>query len=36
MTRFPCIKELDINPLRIFDDKAGVVVLDARIRLEKA
>jgi acetyltransferase len=36
MTRFPRIKELDINPLRIFDDKAGVVALDARIRLEKA
>jgi succinyl-CoA synthetase beta subunit len=35
MARFPVIKELDINPLRVFSHGAGVVALDARIRLEK-
>jgi acetyltransferase len=35
MARFPEIKELDINPLRVLDNGSGVIALDARIRLEK-
>ena len=35
MARFPAIRELDINPLRVFNHGAGVAALDARIRLEK-
>jgi succinyl-CoA synthetase beta subunit len=31
---FPQIKELDINPLRILSDGAGVMALDARIKIE--
>jgi acetyltransferase len=35
MARFPVIKELDINPLRVLNNGSGVIALDARIRLEK-
>jgi acetyltransferase len=35
MARFPVIKELDINPLRVLNKGSGVIALDARIRLEK-
>lgn len=34
MTDFPDIKELDINPLRVFHEGEGVRALDARIILE--
>ncbi len=30
---FPGIKELDINPVRVFPDGRGVMALDARVRL---
>lgn len=30
---FPGIKELDINPVRVFPDGKGVIALDARVRL---
>ncbi|HEX2966544.1 MAG TPA: acetate--CoA ligase family protein [Syntrophorhabdaceae bacterium] len=35
MAEFPEIKELDINPLRLFNDGSGVCALDARMRIEK-
>ncbi|MEN6468120.1 MAG: acetate--CoA ligase family protein [Smithella sp.] len=31
---FPRIRELDINPVRVLADGAGVVALDARVRIE--
>jgi acyl-CoA synthetase (NDP forming) len=31
VTQFPDIKELDINPLKVFSQKEGALVLDARI-----
>jgi acyl-CoA synthetase (NDP forming) len=31
VTDFPIIKELDINPLKVLDQKKGAVILDARI-----
>ncbi len=31
---FPDIKELDLNPVRVYPDGRGVMVLDARVRLE--
>jgi 4-hydroxybutyryl-CoA synthetase (ADP-forming) len=34
MTDFPAIKELDVNPLRVFHEGGGVRALDARIILE--
>ena len=34
MTDFPEIKELDINPLRVFHEQGGVRALDARVILE--
>jgi len=34
VTDFPEIKELDINPLKVLDEKKGALVLDARIILE--
>ena len=34
MQDFPQIKELDINPLRVFHEKDGCRALDARIILE--
>jgi len=34
MTNFPEIKELDINPLRVFHQGEGVRALDARVLLE--
>ncbi len=35
LAEFPEIKELDINPVRLFKDGSGVCALDARIRIEK-
>ncbi len=35
LARFPEIKELDINPLRLFKDGSGVCALDARMAIEK-
>ena len=32
--RFPQIRELDINPVRVLADGSGVVALDARLRIE--
>ncbi|MDO9514884.1 MAG: acetate--CoA ligase family protein [Syntrophales bacterium] len=32
---FPQIKELDINPVRVFGEGRGVMALDARLRIEK-
>lgn len=34
MTRFPQIRELDINPVRVLADGTGVVALDARLKIE--
>ncbi len=34
MARFPAVRELDVNPLRILADGKGVVALDARMKLE--
>ncbi len=34
MAAFPEIRELDLNPVRIFADGSGVAALDARIRVE--
>ncbi len=31
---YPAIKEIDLNPVRVFADGQGVLALDARIRLE--
>ncbi len=31
---FPQIRELDINPLRVLSDGAGVIALDARLKIE--
>ena len=36
MCDFPEIQELDINPLRVFDESKGCVALDARIILQRA
>jgi len=33
LTDFPGIKELDINPVRVFSENKGVIALDARVRL---
>jgi len=33
LSDFPEIRELDINPLRVFHEKAGCQALDARIIL---
>jgi acyl-CoA synthetase (NDP forming) len=33
MLHFPQIREVDLNPVRVFPGKAGVLALDARIRL---
>ena len=35
LCEFPEIKELDINPLRVFHHKKGCIALDARIILDK-
>ena len=35
MVRFPEIKELDINPIRVPADGSGVMALDARLRIVK-
>ena len=35
LAEFQEIKELDINPLRLFQDKAGVCALDSRMVIEK-
>jgi acyl-CoA synthetase (NDP forming) len=32
--RFPQIRELDINPVRVLADGSGAVALDARVRIE--
>jgi acetyltransferase len=34
MVQFPHIREVDLNPVRVFPGKPGLVALDARIRLE--
>ncbi|MCX7678294.1 MAG: acetate--CoA ligase family protein [Spirochaetes bacterium] len=34
LAAFPQIRELDINPFRIFNDGKGAVALDARMRIE--
>jgi succinyl-CoA synthetase beta subunit len=34
LTDFPEIKELDINPLRVFHEEDGCKALDARIILD--
>ena len=34
LAAFPGIKELDLNPVRVFPDGEGVMALDARVRLE--
>lgn len=36
VTDFPVIKELDINPLKVLDQKKGGVILDARIVVGKS
>lgn len=33
MKRFPCIRELDLNPVRVFESGEGVRALDARARI---
>ncbi|MBW1709627.1 MAG: acetate--CoA ligase family protein [Deltaproteobacteria bacterium] len=35
LCEFPEVKELDINPLRVFHQKKGCIALDARIILDK-
>jgi len=35
MARFPEIRELDINPVRILEDGTGAIALDARMRIER-
>ncbi len=35
LARYPQIKELDANPVRLLSDGSGVVALDARIRIEQ-
>jgi len=34
MNMYPEIKELDLNPVRIFDEGKGIILLDARARIE--
>jgi len=34
MHRFPQIREIDINPVRVPADGSGVVALDARINIQ--
>jgi len=33
LATFPEIRELDINPVRVFGEGSGVMALDARMRL---
>jgi acyl-CoA synthetase (NDP forming) len=35
MLQFPQIREVDLNPMRVFPGKPGLVALDARIRVER-
>ena len=35
LARFPEIKELDINPVRVFEKGKGAMALDARVRIKK-
>ena len=35
LAEFQEIKELDVNPLRLFQDKPGVCALDSRMVIEK-
>ncbi|PKL37766.1 MAG: hypothetical protein CVV44_15620 [Spirochaetae bacterium HGW-Spirochaetae-1] len=35
LARFPQIREMDLNPVRVLSDGSGVIVLDARIRIEQ-
>ena len=35
LAEFPEIKEMDINPIRLFNDGSGLCALDARIVMEK-
>jgi hypothetical protein len=34
MLQFPQIREVDLNPVRVFPGKAGLLALDARIRVD--
>jgi hypothetical protein len=34
MLQFPHIREVDLNPVRVFPGKPGFLALDARIRLD--
>ena len=34
LSAFPRIKELDLNPVRVFGEGSGVMALDARMRIE--
>ena len=33
MLQFPQIREVDLNPVRVFPGKPGLLALDARIRV---
>ncbi|NOY68185.1 MAG: hypothetical protein GXP53_01640 [Deltaproteobacteria bacterium] len=33
VTKFPQIRELDLNPVRVMPGKGGTIALDARIRV---
>jgi hypothetical protein len=35
MAAFPQIQELDLNPVRVFEQGLGVCVLDTRIRVDQ-
>ena len=35
MLQFPQIREVDLNPVRVFPGKPGLVALDARIRVDE-
>jgi acetyltransferase len=34
MLQFPRIREVDLNPVRVFPGKTGLLALDARIRVD--
>ncbi|MFZ5448036.1 MAG: acetate--CoA ligase family protein [Thermodesulfobacteriota bacterium] len=36
MLQFPRVEELDLNPVRVFPGRPGILALDARIKVEKA
>ena len=35
MLQFPQIREVDLNPVRAFPGKPGLLALDARIRVDE-